>query len=677
MTEEESYAIYLQSLGIGGGGAITLPSISVKEYGSPNSIEGSDIKGVTFTQRQFEITLSTAANTPQSVYYYIKPSTNDISADKNDFTAKVSFFGDPTYSKVDFAAGETSKIINIDISRDTWYEPKEYFTFVLIDPSSGIQLDPTNSSVTSYISNDDITATISAITPVLKEGDRGVKQCLFGVTLNQLSDVDQEVDWKIVGTGTYPTDNNDFTKTSGTVTIKKGTMDVILSVGVKGDTTAESNETFDVILSSNKKTPMAFSDEGKKASGTIDSEEKPSLVTMTVKEGYLYESEVVEVTFKLDKPQNTNETISWRIKGYENQEYFIYPVTQDDFLNNRFPNEAIGITAGKTEVKSSFTIKKDVLFEVYEGLQIELYGATSGLIYDNLINKTIRYIEPIPDNSVWVQSSTDLYFVEGSAGFTKALFGMVGPILKETVTFNWLLSGSLLPNGVDKNDFVGDKLPSGSFTIPIGDNFGYASFLIKTDRVAEFEESFSILIWTSDRAVYNFSNSNEKTKEWNINGIIGNDDGIVGTFNDENLKGTSKKDFINGRAGKDTINGGVDNDTLIGGENGDTFVFDSTLGSKNVDAIYDFTPRSVDIYDPDKIALKNSIFKAIGGNLTDDELYIVSSNPQDQNDFLIYDQITGKLYYDADANGNNPWIQFALIGTIPHPIITAADFTII
>ena len=140
---------------------------------------------------------------------------------------------------------------------------------------------------------------------------------------------------------------------------------------------------------------------------------------------------------------------------------------------------------------------------------------------------------------------------------------------------------------------------------------------------------------------------------------------------------SGKKDFINGYDGKDTINGGLDNDTLIGGRDGDTFVFDSTLGSKNVDAIYDFTPRSVDIYDPDKIALKNSIFRALGGNLTDDELYIVSSNPQDQNDFLIYDQVTGKLFYDADANGKDPWIQFALIGTIPHPIITAADFTII
>jgi hypothetical protein len=49
----------------------------------------------------------------------------------------------------------------------------------------------------------------------------------------------------------------------------------------------------------------------------------------------------------------------------------------------------------------------------------------------------------------------------------------------------------------------------------------------------------------------------------------------------------------------------------------------------------------------------------------------------DANDYLIYNKTTGGLYYDDDGNGTEAVaVKIAVIGTITHPALTAADFMI-
>ena len=47
----------------------------------------------------------------------------------------------------------------------------------------------------------------------------------------------------------------------------------------------------------------------------------------------------------------------------------------------------------------------------------------------------------------------------------------------------------------------------------------------------------------------------------------------------------------------------------------------------------------------------------------------------DANDYLVYNQATGALFYDADGNGAGAAVQIALLGT--HPVLTNADFVVI
>jgi len=153
---------------------------------------------------------------------------------------------------------------------------------------------------------------------------------------------------------------------------------------------------------------------------------------------------------------------------------------------------------------------------------------------------------------------------------------------------------------------------------------------------------------------------------------------LNGDASANSLAGGAGADTLYGQAGSDKLFGGLGNDTLTGGGGNDRFVFDTKMGSSNIDKLTDFKSGY------DKIVLDDDIFKALTGNaagtpLASGSLKIVSSGSAagDANDHLIYNTTTDKLYYDADGNGAGAAIQIATItlaGTA-HP--TAKDFLII
>lgn len=142
------------------------------------------------------------------------------------------------------------------------------------------------------------------------------------------------------------------------------------------------------------------------------------------------------------------------------------------------------------------------------------------------------------------------------------------------------------------------------------------------------------------------------------------------------LSGGTGNDILNGFEGSDTLFGGTGNDTLTGGAGNDIFVFNTAINTfTNRDTITDFTSGV------DKFYLENAIFTKLtatgtlsAANFASNVLGIAT----DFNDYIIYNTITGTLSYDADGIGifYSP-TQIALLGTLNHPTITAADFTVI
>ena len=134
-----------------------------------------------------------------------------------------------------------------------------------------------------------------------------------------------------------------------------------------------------------------------------------------------------------------------------------------------------------------------------------------------------------------------------------------------------------------------------------------------------------------------------------------------------NLTGNEFAQTIQGNAGANVINGGGGADTLTGFGGNDTFVFNSALGSGNVDRITDFNPSQ------DKIHLDHCHFRgASAGGAFFAVLSLLGQAAHDSSDHIIYNSATGALSFDSDGAGGASQTQFATLS--PHLSITAASF---
>lgn len=150
-----------------------------------------------------------------------------------------------------------------------------------------------------------------------------------------------------------------------------------------------------------------------------------------------------------------------------------------------------------------------------------------------------------------------------------------------------------------------------------------------------------------------------------LNGDGGEDD-LYGGDGDDVLDGGTGDDVIDAGNGADRLDGGLGADTLIGGPGADTFVFSTALGGGNIDSI------AVFVVADDTIELSVSIFSGIGLGALAANAFVMGPAAGDADDRIIYDPVTGALFYDADGDGAGAAVQFATLAT--GLALTNADF---
>ena len=160
-----------------------------------------------------------------------------------------------------------------------------------------------------------------------------------------------------------------------------------------------------------------------------------------------------------------------------------------------------------------------------------------------------------------------------------------------------------------------------------------------------------------------------------LRGGLGNDT-LLGKAGNDTLRGEDSSDTLLGDSGNDDLNGGRGNDKLDGGtgtniltgEGGsDIFKF-ATTG--HIDTITDYNVAN------DTIQLENAVFTALTttGTLVAGQ-FKIGTQALDANDFVIYNNVTGALLYDANGNGAGAAIQIATIGV--GLAMTNADIVVI
>ena len=115
---------------------------------------------------------------------------------------------------------------------------------------------------------------------------------------------------------------------------------------------------------------------------------------------------------------------------------------------------------------------------------------------------------------------------------------------------------------------------------------------------------------------------------------------------------------------------------LTGGAGRDVFVFDTRPDTKkNVDRITDFNPKD------DTIWLDNKYFAKLGkgtashpGKLNK-AFFTLGDHAKDKNDYVIYDNKKGILWYDADGSGHGKAVEIATLKKGLH--LTYKDFFVV
>lgn len=149
-------------------------------------------------------------------------------------------------------------------------------------------------------------------------------------------------------------------------------------------------------------------------------------------------------------------------------------------------------------------------------------------------------------------------------------------------------------------------------------------------------------------------------------------DRIGGTGNElaNVMLGNAAMNSLNGGSGADVLDGKLASDTLIGGAGNDSFVFSTALGANNIDRILDFGDGK------DVIVLSSGIFTGLTpGMLEESQFKDLAKGSVDLDDRILYDQATGKLYFDADGAGKGKAVQFAELDN--HAGLDFTDFFIV
>ena len=143
-------------------------------------------------------------------------------------------------------------------------------------------------------------------------------------------------------------------------------------------------------------------------------------------------------------------------------------------------------------------------------------------------------------------------------------------------------------------------------------------------------------------------------------------EGIVGGAGRDLIFGDGEVNRLLGGAGNDMIDGRGGSDRLQGGAGTDAFRFSTALGPRNVDTIADFE------HGVDRILLHRAIFADVGATLEAQEFGLAPGAGR----FIVYEQNTGRLLYDAGGSGEGAGpVLFAVV--TPGTVLDVGDFAMI
>lgn len=376
-----------------------------------------------------------------------------------------------------FADGESSKTITVLVNGDTLVEGDESFDIVLGN-ASGAQIQ--TGSASSTILNDDASISIAATDASKAEGDSGTTAFTFTITRTGSLEQAKTVDWAVVGRGLSPADGGDFpfgVLPSGSLVLPAGQASVTLTVNVRGDLLAESDEGFSVVLS-NPSSGLVIGQGS--ADGLIVADDVVIDVSAPLAQVEGDEGETTWFDFVVTRSGDLSgsQTLDWSVVGIGAN-----PASADDFLAT---SGSITFIAGQEQLILRVPVRGDYSGEASEDFRLNLSSADNVVFTHASADATI-----VNDDVSLSIAATDARHIEGHDGvqtvytFTVSRSGN----LDRATSVDWQLQGA-----ADAADFLGGILPSGSLAFAAGEASQTISVVVLGDRTLEADEVFQVVL---------------------------------------------------------------------------------------------------------------------------------------------------------------------------------------
>ena len=432
------------------------PEISIGDL----LIEEGDA-GVSFAE--FTVTLSKPSSFPITVDY---ATENGLLS--NGGTAIAGQDYSEISGTLTFAPGETEKTIQVPIVGDTLDEVDEEFLVNLSNPSNATIADGEGQGI---IVDNDLPPLVSIDDISVVEGDEGVGQVAFTVSLNQASGKTISVDYSSVdGTALAGVD---YEAVSGTLTFEPGEFSKTVTVAVLGDTLDEPDEAFSIQLA-NLINASATDDIG---TGTIiDDDVTVPEIAIAIDDVSVAEGDsgtgISEFTVSLSGSSISTITVDY---STENDS----AIAQQDYLA---ASGTLTFEPGETVKTIQVPIVGDTLDEVDKDFLVNLTNPSNAIIADEQGQGTIVDDDEAPGVSI-----DDVSIVEGDEGLQQVEFTVsLAQASGKTISVDYTSADGTALAGVDY------EAVAGTLTFEPGETSKTITVDVVSDTLDEPDEAFSI-----------------------------------------------------------------------------------------------------------------------------------------------------------------------------------------
>ena len=483
-----------------------------------------------------------------------KVASGGIGTSPSDFLGAVVPSGSVT-----FAPGETSKLITIWVAGDLSIESDEMFQVILTSASPTAIVIQGGSAAGVIVNDDDFAQLAIAATDAHHaEGDSGSTPFTFTITRSGDLKRTEQANWKVAsgGIGTSPSDFVGAVVPSGSVTFAPGETSKVITILVAGDKLIESDEMFQVILTS--ASPTAVVIQGGSAAGVIVNDDDYSHLTIAATGAHHAEGDTGSSPFTFTVTRtgdlDRTDTATWQVLGGAPD------ATASDFVGGVLPSGAISFAPGETSKVITILVAGDFKIEGDKTFGVKISAASSSVIVTQSI--AIGTIVNDDTPSYLAIASTSAHKAEGDSGSTPFTFTVTRTgDLDRTDTAAWKVLGGA--PGATASDFAGGVLPSGVVSFAPGETSQVITVLVAGDTKFEQDEGFGVLLSApSTGVVISVSTAAGAILNDDVATYVGFDAGVV-LSKKEGTGGATPFSFTvhrsGGLGGTDTVNWAVGN----------------------------------------------------------------------------------------------------------------------